>query len=92
MLDDHDHHALDELEWQLSLDDPDFVLRFQRDQDQMAEWLRRRRGHRIAVITALTTGVLLVPLGSPAGALAAVLATGLVWMTWRFPKAFGRSP
>jgi hypothetical protein len=91
--DDHDHRTLDELEWHLSLEDPEFVGRFDRGQQRMSARFRHRRGNRIASSVALAVGVLLLLLGTPDGALAAMLTTGLVWLAWRYPDLFtGTTP
>ncbi|MEU7817472.1 DUF3040 domain-containing protein [Pseudonocardia sp. NPDC049154] len=93
MFDEHDHRTLDELEWNLSMGDPDFVGRFDRGQQRMSARFRQRRGNRIALLTALSVGVLLLLLGTAAGAVAAMLTTGLVWLAWRYPNLFiGSSP
>ena len=42
-------------------------------------------GARVAVVVATVAGLLLLLLGSPAGALAAVAGTGVVWLAWRYP-------
>jgi hypothetical protein len=88
VFDEHDHRTLDELERNLSMEDPEFVMRFDRGQQRMSSTFRRRRGNRIALTVAVTLGVLLLVLGSPVGAVAAVLSTGLVWLAWRYPDAF----
>lgn len=87
LYDDHDHRALDELEQHLSREDPAFVLRFSRAQQRMPARFRHRKGNRVALVVAATMGVLLLLLGAPFGALAAVLATGLVWLVWRYPDS-----
>lgn len=88
MFDEHDHRTLDELEWNLSLEDPEFVVRFDRGQERMSAECSRRRGNRIALSVAVIVGVLLLFLGTPDGALGAVLTTGLVWLVWRYPNGF----
>ncbi|WP_433503688.1 DUF3040 domain-containing protein [Pseudonocardia halophobica] len=93
MFDEHDHRTLDELEWNLSMEDPEFVVRFDRGQQRMSAQFRHRRGTRIALVIAVSVGVLLLLLGTPAGAVAAMLTTGLVWLAWRYPNLFvGSSP
>lgn len=92
MFDEQDHRTLDELEWNFSMEDPEFVVRFDRGQQRMSARFRQRRGNRIALVVAVVVGVLLMLLGTPAGALAATLTTGLVWLAWRHPTVFVGSP
>jgi hypothetical protein len=88
VFDEHDHRALDELEQNLAREDPDFVGRFRCRQALLGAPVGRRLGDRVAVGVAVTAGVLLLLLGSPGGALAAVLTTGLVWWGWRQSPGF----
>jgi hypothetical protein len=93
VFDEHDHRTLDELEWHLSMEDPEFVGRFDRGQQRMSAQFRQRRGNRIALATAVSVGGLLLLLGTAAGAVAAMLTIGLVWLAWRYPNLFiGSSP
>lgn len=84
MPNDRDHRVLDDLERRLSAEDPGFVARFQRDQQRLPA-AGRIPGARVALVVAALAGFLLLALGSPAGALAAVAGTGLVWVAWRYP-------
>lgn len=84
MPNDRDHRVLEDLERRLSADDPGFVARFRRDQQRLPA-ARRIPGARVALVVAAVAGFLLLALGSPAGALAAVAGTGLVWVAWRYP-------
>ncbi|MBP2369068.1 DUF3040 domain-containing protein [Pseudonocardia parietis] len=84
MPDDRNHRVLDDLERRLCADDPEFVARFHSEQERLPA-AGRPSGARIAVVVAAVTGLLLLLLGSPAGALAAVAGTGVVWLAWRYP-------
>lgn len=82
--DAHEQRVLDDLERRLRADDPAFVARFHREQQRLPA-AARPSGDRVALVVAAVAGLLLVLLGSPGGALAAVAATGLVWLAWRCP-------
>lgn len=84
MLDDYERDALREVEWQLAIDDPDFVQNFDRYQERMADRSRQRRGARIALAITLVLCTLLLLAGSPAGALAVAMTSAMVWLTWRY--------
>jgi Flp pilus assembly protein TadB len=84
VLDDYERNALREVEWQLSIDDPDFVQNFDRHQERMAGRSRRRRGARIALAITLVLCTFLLLVGWPGGALAVAVATAMVWLTWRY--------
>ena len=95
MFDEDDHCTLGELEWHLSMEDPEFVARFDHRQQRMSVQFRRRRGNRIALSTAMAVAVavLLLLLGAPDEAVAAMLIIALVRLAWRYPNGFtGSSP
>ncbi|MFP5070516.1 DUF3040 domain-containing protein [Pseudonocardia nantongensis] len=92
MFDDQDRHALAEIERRLTTEDPDFVARFVREQDRLATATAHRLGDRIALLVAGSSGSLLWFAGSPAGAVAAALTTGSVWLAWRFGDGLHHTP
>jgi hypothetical protein len=92
VFDEQDRRVLAELEWNLSVGDPEFVSRFERRQGQMSAQRSRRLGNRIALSIAVAVGIALLLIGAPEGALAAVVTTGAVWSAWRFPNVFTGPP
>ena len=85
MVDDDDWRVLRDVERELAQD-----VELARAFEQHERDLRKqpyRRGARIALLSALSVGLLLVALGTPIGALAAMATTGLVWLAWRCPDS-----
>ena len=82
MLSDRERHVLNEVERRLASDDPAFARRFAATVQRLGHGPHRRVA-RIAIATAVLLGGLLLLAGSAVGALAAVAATGLVWLAWR---------
>ena len=83
MLDDHEWKTLREVELQFTTEDPEFCRSF----DTHARRLQREHVDRlpvkIAIVVAVLLGALMLVAGSPAGALAFVAVTGLIWLAWR---------
>ncbi len=84
MLDDRERDALCRLEQQLAADDPAFVHTFDHRQGRMSGPPRHRRAARIAVAAAVAVCLLLVLVGSPAGALVVAVTVSSGWLVWRF--------
>lgn len=84
MLDDRERNALGELERQLATDDPAFVLTFDRHQERMSGPPRRPRATWIAGAVAVAVCVLLLLVGSPAGALVVAVTVSSGWLVWHF--------
>jgi Protein of unknown function (DUF3040). len=78
-----EQRALQELERGLAADDPAFVETFRRRQSRLAN-ARGHRGVRIAALVVAAICVVLVLVGSPAGAIAVAGTAAAVWLTWRF--------
>jgi type VI protein secretion system component VasF len=83
VLDDHERNALRDVELHLSAEDPGFVQNFDRHQKRMSD-SRHRRGARIVLAITLVLCTLLLVVGSPGGALAVAMTTGMGWLSWRY--------
>jgi len=92
VLSDHERKTLREVERQILAEDPEFTRSF----DMGAQRLRRERRDgasvKIAIVTAVLLGALMLMAGSPTGALAFAAATGLIWLAWRHSNDPSRRP
>lgn len=81
MLDDRERRRLHELERQFVAEDPEFRESF----DARAKRLDRtslRTSATVAITIAVAACSVMLAVGSPAGALAFVIGTWLVWGAW----------
>jgi hypothetical protein len=87
MLDDYERNTLHEVERRLLDEDPEFARAF----DARARSLSRGRvvggGIKIFLIGGLLVSALVLLAGSPSGAVAFAIVTGLIWLAWRFTAA-----
>jgi DUF3040 family protein len=91
MLNEHEQRVLRDLERQFLTDDPDFPRSF----DTRAKRLGRSPvalSTHLAIVIALVIGATMLAAGSPAGALASIALTGLIWLAWRRTAAHGDRP
>ncbi|GAA5134833.1 DUF3040 domain-containing protein [Pseudonocardia adelaidensis] len=83
MLSDRDRQVLRGVERQILNEDPAFVRSF----DARAQRLRRHVGGpgiKILVVAGLLLSAFVLVAGSPGGAVLFAVATGVVWLAWRW--------
>ncbi|MDQ2791897.1 MAG: DUF3040 domain-containing protein [Actinomycetota bacterium] len=87
MLSDRDREALDEIQHQLLVEDPNFGRSFEVGAHRLARqrWYRRRRAYTIAMVVLAMLSVLMLVLGSPTNALVLAAMAALLWERRRRP-------
>ncbi|GAA4700693.1 hypothetical protein GCM10023215_44340 [Pseudonocardia yuanmonensis] len=85
MVDDDDWRVLRDVERELAQDAK--LARAFEQHERAQRTQPYRRGARIALLSALSVGLLLVALGTPIGAVAAMATSGLIWLAWRYPDS-----
>jgi DUF3040 family protein len=83
VLSDREREALREVERQILNEDPEFVRSF----DARAQRLPHHTGGpgiKIFVLAGLLLSALVLAAGSIGGAVAFAVATGLIWLAWRW--------
>jgi Protein of unknown function (DUF3040) len=91
VLSDREREALREVERQIMNEDPEFARSF----DAAAQRLPHRAGRlgiKIFVLAGLLLSALVLVAGSFAGAVAFAVATGLIWLTWRWAGGVRQQP
>lgn len=85
MLSDRERETLREVERQLLHEDPEFARCFE-TRAQLLPHPIAGLGIKIFVIAGLLLSALVLVAGSLGGALAFAVATGLIWLVWRFAR------
>ena len=84
MLDDYERNSLREVERRLLSEDPEFARAF----DARAQRLSRASlvgvGIKIFLMGGLLVSALVLTAGSLSGAVMFAIATGLIWLAWRY--------
>jgi hypothetical protein len=87
MLDDFERNALREVERRLLSEDPEFARAFDARAQRLSSASLVGGGIRIFLVGGLLVSALVLGAGSLSGAVAFAIATGLIWLAWRFTAA-----
>lgn len=84
MFSDREWELLRRVESDVVADDPEFARSFEAKLERLQHHRRYHSVVRIAVVLAAVLAVGMLLAGSPMGALAVLVLTGLVWVVWRY--------
>jgi hypothetical protein len=90
VLSDRERETLREVEARILNEDPEFARTFHARAERLSQISTGGLGIKIFLVVGLLLGALMVVVGSLTGALAFAIATGLVWLMWRFAGDVGR--
>jgi Flp pilus assembly protein TadB len=87
MLDDNERNTLREVERRLLSEDPEFARTFDARAQRLSRASGAWSGIKIFLVAGLLVSALVLLAGSLSGAVVFAIATGLIWLVWRFPAA-----
>ena len=90
MLSDRERETLREVEARILNENPEFARTFQARAQRLPRVSTGGVGIKIFLVVGLLLSALMLVVGSLTGALAFAIATGLVWLMWRFAGDAGQ--
>ena len=90
MLDDNERKTFREVERHLSSEDPEFARAFDVRARRLSSASTAGVGIQLFVRGGLLVSALVLIAGSLIGAVALAVATGIIWLLWRFPATSAR--